>query len=165
MTRHALAMICALFVSAPAFGEITPGQTGSAFSLSDVNDSTFSLARLRTKPLVLIFTTKDLGDYSLAWRDSLAKRLGNTVEIQTIIDLSDVSSWQRGLAKLRIKMKGSRALLDWDGRTAGTWRGTRRDQVVVIGVSPENVARFRAVGTATTENIVAATEAIRRISR
>lgn len=165
MTCHVLVVICALFVSAPAFGEITLGQTGSAFSLSNINDSTFSLASPRTRPVVLIFTTKDLGDYSLAWRDSLASRLGNTVEIQTIIDLSDVSSWQRGLAKVRMKMKGSRALLDWDGRTAGAWRGTRRDQVVVIGVTPDNVARFRAVGAATPENVAAATEAIRQMSR
>jgi len=153
MIRGAFVSMILLLFGTPALGQVAPGRTRPAFSLSNVRDSTFALATPRTRPLILIFTTKDLGDYSMAWRDSLTSRAGNGVEIQTILDLSDVSGWQRGLARLKIRAKGSKALLDWDGKVAGAWRGPGRSQVVVYAVSPDNIVRLSLAGNATPENV------------
>lgn len=163
MVRSALVLFAALALSWPAFGKVAQGQRGSNFTLSNINDSTFALSTPRTGPLVLVFTTKDLGDYSLAWHDSLHARVGHDLRVQSVLDLSDVSRWLRVAAKIKIRASGSRALLDWDGQVSRTWRGDDRSQVVVMGVSPDNVVRFITTGNPTPANVAQATQAVRQM--
>jgi len=164
MRRRALSVIVALLVAVPAFGKVAVGQAGPSFTLKDVRDSTFSTARPRTRPLVLLFGTKDLADFSLAWGDSIRAHMRGSVIVQPVLDLGDVSRLLRPVARQRISAKRSRAVLDWDGHVSEAWRGTDRSQMVAIGVSPNNVACFIVTGQATAANVRQATQAIQAMS-
>lgn len=155
-------LIALLIVSAAslAVAQIAPGGTAPHFTLSDVNDREFSSETQRTKPLFVIFSTKDLGDASLAWRDSLSAAELD-VEIETVIDLSDVSRLLRSIARSRIQDAGSVALLDWNGEVSQSWRGKERSQVVVMIADPANRVSFAITGDPTSENLNAAIASVR----
>ncbi len=134
-------------------GEVAVGDSAPQFSLDNANDSTFSMTHPRAEPLVLLFTTKDLGDYSLAWHDSIHTHAPDA-QIQSVLDLSDVSSWVHGVARIRIKAKGSKAIIDWDGEISEQWRGEDRSHVVVFLIAPDNRVELVLRGNATRENVV-----------
>ena len=163
MLRNSLAFLAALLFALPAFAKVAAGQDAPPLSLANANDSTFSTTHPRTTPLVLAFTTRDLGDYSLAWHDSIHAHVEG-VKIQSVLDLSDVSSWLHGLARIRIKAKGSKAVIDWDGEASKAWRGEDRSKVVMVGISTDNVIRFVIPGTPTAENLAKAVQALREMA-
>ena len=151
-----------LLTTACVSADVLVGQTAPSLELQNANDSTFTLASQRTQPLVLIFTTRDLGDFSLAWHDSIHTRMPD-VQIQSVLDLSDVSGWLHGLAKVRIRAKGSKAIVDWDGEVSEQWRGEDRSQVVLFGLWTDNSVRFVVRGNADSERINDAVSALQNI--
>jgi len=150
--RRTLALSTILLSATVAAATVSVGQQAPPLSLEDVNENGFSLESKRDMPLVLLFTTKDLGDHSLAWHDSIHAHV-NDVQIQSVLDLSDVSRFLRAIAKRRIAAKGSKAVLDWDGEVSQRWRGEDRSEVVVIAVSPDNVVRFMLRGSPEPESV------------
>ncbi|HQI76176.1 MAG TPA: hypothetical protein PK384_06670 [Candidatus Latescibacteria bacterium] len=164
MMRRFLAASLFLAVALPAVAAVSVGQKGSDFSLSNVDDVRFSLATPRTTPLVLIFTTKDLGNVSQPWRDSLTTTLGSSAQIQTVLDLGDVSRFLHSVARTRIRAQKSKAILDWDGSVSTAWRGTDRSRVVVMVVAPDNTVRFILSGIPVSPNVRQVTEAVRRVA-
>ncbi|OQB38324.1 MAG: hypothetical protein BWY06_02032 [Candidatus Latescibacteria bacterium ADurb.Bin168] len=162
--RRFLATLLVCGFSFPVIAAVSVGQKGSDFSLSNVDDVRFSLATPRTTPLVLIFTTKDLGSVSQPWRDSLTTALGSAAQIQTVLDLGDVSRFLHSVARTRIRAQKSKAVLDWDGSVSTAWRGNDRSRVVVMVVAPDNTVRFMLSGVPVSPNVRQVTEAVRRVA-
>jgi hypothetical protein len=162
MIRSFLGMCLCVVFSAPAFGAVAVGQKGSDFALSNVDDVRFALSTARTTPLVVIFSTKDLGEISKPWRDSLTTALGTSAQIQTVLDLGDVSRFLHSVARTRIRGQKSKALLDWDGAVSTRWRGANRAQVVVMVVTPDNTVRFVLTGIPVSPNVRQVVDAVRR---
>jgi hypothetical protein len=159
MYRMVLVGATALMIGSVVFAAVGVGDTAPHFTLSDINDTEYTTRTERTAALVVIFSTKDLGSFSLAWRDSLTTH-GVSADIQTVLDLDDVSRFLRPIARMRIADKGSKAVLDWDGSVSEAWRGADRSQVVTMVVAPDNAVMLVVTGQATSENvgeIVAAT--------
>jgi len=146
-----LALIACIMVSS-AVAQVGIGGNAPHFTLSDVNGAEFSTETSRTEPLVVIFTNKDLGDESMAWRDSLLARRADT-KIVTVLDLDDVPRMLRSVARRRIAEKGSVAVLDWDGKVSKAWRGADRSQIVVMVVGPGNTVARSAIGNLSPENL------------
>jgi len=146
-----LALLMFALVSTTA-AQVEIGANAPHFTLSDVNGTEFSTETARTEPLVVIFSNKDLGDQSIAWRDSLLARSADT-KIVTVLDLDDVPRMLRGVARKRIADKGSVAVLDWDGKVSKAWRGSDRSQIVVMVVGPENNVTRSVTGNLSPERL------------
>lgn len=146
-----LALLTLALVSTTV-AQVEIGGNAPHFTLSDGNDIEFSTRTARTEPLVVIFTNKDLGDESIAWRDSLVAR-SPEIKIVTVLDLKDVPRLFRGTARKRIAEKGSVAVLDWDGEVAKAWRGSDRSQVVVMVVGPQNTVARSTTGKLSPEGL------------
>ncbi len=143
--RH-IALIAALLIASSSGAEVSVGDNAPGFDLSNIYDSTFALGTPRIEPIVVIITEKDIGDFNVAWRDSLRTRLDSLV-FCTVLDLGDVSRFLHFIARGRIRDKGTKAFIDWNGEVSEAWRGDDRTQVYLYGVTPDNVVRFRTVGT------------------
>jgi hypothetical protein len=152
MYRMMLVGVTALMIGSAVLAAVGGGDTAPHFTLSDINDAEYSTRTERTTALVVIFSTKDLGDFSLAWRDSLTTH-GVAADIQTVLDLDDVSRFLRPIARLKIANKGSKAVLDWDGSVSEAWRGEDRSQVVTMVVASDNTVMLVVTGEATSENV------------
>ena len=149
----------ALLISIPAAADVAVGDRAPDFTLTNIFDSTFALSAPRAEAIVVIITEKDIGDFSTAWRDSLRQHVENPV-FSTVLDMGDVSRFLRPIARSRIRDKGTKAFIDWDGEVSEAWRGEDRSQVYLYGVTTDNVVRFRVVGNPTAENVRRASEAI-----
>lgn len=160
MGRIVAMLACVMALTIAGGAELIATDTAPHFTLTDVEDQEFSTETPRATPLIVILTTKDLGDFSLAWRDSLESRELDA-GIVTVLDLNDVSRFLRPIARLKISAKGSKAFLDWDGEVSEAWRGEDNSQVVVMVVAPDNTVQTVVKGAGTSESIaeiVAATQ-------
>ena len=157
-TIRAMGLLLILCISASA--AVKPEDKAKPFMLKNADGTEFSLANARTGPLVLLFTTRDLGDFSLACHDSIHVYCPK-VKVQSVLDLSDVSSWKHGLAKVMIRAKGSTSIIDWDGEVSEAWRGKDRKDVVAVGLMPDNTVMFVVKGKPEPANVKAVTDALK----
>lgn len=157
MKRVSLAVAATFLLSIPAVADVSVGARAPDFALTNIFDSTCALSAPRAECIIVIITEKDIGDVSTAWRDSIRQHVANTV-FATVLDMGEVSRFLRPIARSRIRDKGTKAFIDWDGEVSEAWRGGDRSQVYLYGVTPDNVVRFRIVGNPTSENVRRAVE-------
>jgi hypothetical protein len=161
-TIRAMGLLLILCIAASAV--VKPEEKAKPFALKNADDVEFNLSATRTGPLVLLFTTRDLGDFSLAWHDSIHAYCPK-VKVQSVLDLSDVSSWLHGLAKIKIRAKGSTSIIDWDGEVSEAWRGKDRSEIVAVGLHPDNTVMFVVKGKPEPANVKAVTDVLKVLKK
>jgi hypothetical protein len=157
-----MALFAALAMAAGASAEAVVGERGPDFELMNISDSTFVFSAPRPAPTIVMVTHHEIGDFSRAWRDSLRLHVDNP-EFHTVLDMGDVSSFLRFIARSRIRDKGTKAFIDWDGEVSEEWRGEDRSKVYLYGVTPDGVVRFVVAGTPSPENVQAAVTAFNKM--
>lgn len=146
-------------VALTAVFALSPGEKAPNFQLKDQFGKQWNLSDLQNRVVVVVAADKHSGEAMGPWVDGLKAKYSGKIQLLGLLDLHDIPSIGRGIAKSRIKNETSDPMMiDFNGNTAKSYNVSSNYPVVVVidktGVvksvqmTQYNDAAFKAVTTA-----------------